>query len=222
MEKFMKIAKKLIIALAVIILLAVAITYLSVKYEENKDKVDEVVALECPFVRDWNDNPVSFKYYMLQTSRGSRETSNYYKDAFLIETDFSVPPLSSDIEKYKSELRYYIDDEFLVIKTNKYIHLFESLYKSLKFIDKQDELPNPKELVDQNLRGSYQELDEYLPRVSFNRETLERAYWIREETGKAFYEVKPLVQECKEVDPSIPLNLVKEFIDEAAGGEKKI
>lgn len=215
----MKIAKKVIIALAVIILLAIAITYLSVKYEENKNKVDEVVALECPFI---GDPPVSFAYYMLQSSRGSRESSDYYKDAYLIETDFSVPPLNSDIEKFKSELEYYIDDEFLVIKTNKYIHLFESLYRSLKFIDKQDELPNPKELVDQKLRGSYQELDEYLPDVSFNRETLERIYWTRIETGKAYYEIDPLVQECKEVDPSIPLNLVKQNIDKAAGGEKKI
>lgn len=218
----MKIAKKLIIALAVIILLVIVVTFISVKYEENKDKVDEVVALECPFVEDWNSNPVSYAYYMLQSSRGSRESSNYYKDAYLIETDFEVPPIGSDIEKYKSELEYYIDDEFLVIRTNKYIHLFESLYKSLKFIDKQDELPDPKELVDQKMRGSWEELDEYVPNLSFNRETLERTYWTRVETGKAYYEIEPLIKDCKEVDPSIPLNLVWEYIDKAAGGEKKI
>ena len=162
---------------------------------------------------------------MLQSSRGSRETSNYYKNAYTIATDFAVPSYGSsdeDIEKFKIEREYYIDKEFIVIRTNKYIHFFSSLYTSLKFIDKQDKLPDPKELLDQNLRGSYKELNEYVPTVSINRETLVKSNWQEIETGKAYYEIMPANSDCKEVDPSMPLNLVKQTIDKAAGGEKKI
>jgi hypothetical protein len=221
MEKFMKIAKKLTKVLVAIVVVVTLVTLGWYLYQEQTDKVDEVVALECPAVSDLNSNPVSFRYYMLQSSRGSRESSDYYKDAYLIETDFSVPPIGSDIEKYKSELEYYINDEFIVIRSLKYIHLFNNLSNALQYLEKQREIPAPKELVDIRVWDSWKNFDAYLPYYSFNRETLERTHWSREFNANLF-EIKPVIKECKEVDPSIPLNLVKQNIDKASSGDKKI
>lgn len=226
----MKIAKKVIIALAVIILLAVVITFIIVKYEESKNKVDEVVALECPAVSVEGNSgemiDISYTYYMLQSSRGSRETSNYYKNAYTIATDFAVPPFGSsdeDKEKFKKEREYYKDEEYIVIRSNKYIHFFSSLYTSLKFLEQQSEFPPHKELADIKPQGTYEALDNYFPYHSFNRETVEKIFWDREKQDNTdWWKIKPFKTQCKEVDPSIPLNLVKQTIDKAAGGEKKI
>jgi len=241
----MKIAKKLTKVLVVIIVVVTLATLGWYLYQEQTDKVDQVVALECPHVQvvaeDYKDIKkervkvetqfgeaypvemisVSYIYYMLESSKASRDTVNFYKNIYTIQSDFAVPLLDEDLEKFKSEQSYYVDEKFISVRSLKYIHLFNNPPMALKYLEKQSEIPAPKELVEMARYDSWKGFDAYLPYYSFNRETLEKTHWSRELNANLF-EIKPVLQQCKEVDASIPLNLVKQNIEKASSGEKKI
>lgn len=218
----MKIAKKVIIALAVIILLVIAATFISIKYEENKNEIDQIVAIECTTNFKGTSSFQEYDlntYYLLESSPKSRSTRDFYKAVQMIYEDFIVPPLGTDIDEFNKNKDYFMGKVLQVVRTNKYIVLFETGFKKRDFKTQQDALPFPKEFIDevQDFPSLYNEKFNIKNiQAAFNRETLERVSWYSIEPSN------PNIKQCKEVDPLVPLNKVRETEKRAINKEKKI
>lgn len=216
----MKIAKRLTRVLVAIVVVVTLVTIGWYLYQEQTDKVDQVVALECRESGRPKAAMDVYKglptYYLLESSAKSRSKNDfYYKSAYVIKTDWEIPTIEEANEGFVDSKDFYIEEvEYSVIRSNKYIHLFDSLYGALKYIDAQSELPISKEVIEEAEDFDYLEkvLDNQLPNVSFNRETLERSSYFLTSKKRA----------CIEVEPSVALNRVKETNKRVTGGEKKI
>mgnify|MGYP007047681967 CR=1 FL=1 len=202
----MKIVKKLTVGLVGIIVVVLAITYIPTKYEENQNKTDQYIALECAgMIMAANSTKMQYqaptKYFILESSKKSRSEDNYYKKAIGIEAEFEWFP----VEEPLPILDYFVQGEYTVIRTAKYIHLFKFLVDALEFIDQQEKLPMHKDALEEG--------KPVLTTMSFDRETLERVYW-------GFLEEKLNRQQCKEVSVDVPYNLVKKTEERAMSGNK--
>ena len=202
----MKIVKKLTVGLVGIIVVVLAITYIPTKYEENQNKTDQYIALECsPMIMAANSTKKQYqaptKYFILESSKKSRSEDNYYKKAISIEAEFEWFP----VEEPLPILDYFVQEEYTVIRTAKYIHLFKFLVDALEFIDQQEKLPMHKDALEEG--------KPVLTTMSFDRETLERVY-------RGFVEEKLNRQQCKEVSVDVPYNLVKKTEERAMSGNK--
>jgi hypothetical protein len=224
MEKFMKIAKKLTKVLVVIIVVVTLVTLGWYLYQEQTDKVDQVVALECRESGRPKAAMDVYKglptYYLLESSAKSRSKNDFYKSAYVIKTDWEIPPLAEANEDFVDSKDFYIEEvEYSVIRSNKYIHLFDSLYATVKYIEAQSELPISKEVIEEAEDFDYFEkvLDYQVPNVSFNRETLERSRFVN-----MFGVPNVKKRACIEVEPSVAFNRVKQTNERVTGGEKKI
>ena len=204
----MKIVKKLTVGLVGIIVVVLAITYIPTKYEENQNKTDQYIALECsPMIMAANSTKKQYqaptKYFILESSKKSRSEDNYYKKAISIEAEFEWFP----VEEPLPILDYFVQQEYTVIRTAKYIHLFKFLVDALEFIDQQEKLPMHKD--------AFEEGKPVKPWMSFDRKTLESVNWN--------YEKDDLLRfQCKEVSVDIPYNLVKKTEERAMSGVKKL
>lgn len=212
----MKIAKKVIIALAVIILLVIAITFITNKYEENQNKSDQALAVECK--RDASielgiDEFYEVRFFLIESSPKSRSTEDYYNRAFQLRTDVDNSEIADS--GIKGTFHYW-SDAYDTLRTNKYIHLFLT-YKKPYYRAAQDELEIYQELIDEVVAGTHKWTHSYVPTWSINRETLELTKW--KTAGDLS---KSVAYSCEKIDPLILHNRVKASEEKAKGGVKKI
>lgn len=216
----MKIAKKLIIALAVIILLVIVATFISIKYEEHRNKSDQALAVECK--RDVNMEQYGIeefydrKYFLVESSPKSRSTEDYYNRAFQLKTDIDNLEISESGVFESVDAFDYWSDAYDTLRTNKYIHLFLTMKKPY-YRAAQDELEIHQELIDEVVAGTHKWSESYVPTWSINRETLELTKW--KTAGDLS---KSVAYSCEKIDPLILHNRVKASEEKAKGGVKKI
>lgn len=219
----MKIAKKVIIALAVIVLLVIAITFISIKYEENQKKSDQALALDCAkaydgdlekYDIDWDI--FQHHYFLIESSPESRSTEDYYKRAFQLISDVDYEIIDEKIANVEGF--DFWSDSYGISRTNKYIHLFDWLETDRNVYKlAQDKLEIHEELIDEIVAGRHEYRRSFIPTFSINRETLKLTKW---NTVKSLSASMDYV--CKEIDPSILHNRVKASEEKAKGGLKKI
>jgi len=212
----MKIAKKLIIALAVIILLVIVATFISIKYEEHRNKSDQALAVECK--RDASielgiDEFYEVRFFLIESSPKSRSTEDYYNRAFQLRTDVDNSEIADS--GIKGTFHYW-SDAYDTLRTNKYIHLFLTMKKPY-YRAAQDELEIHQELIDEVVAGTHKWSNSYIPTWSINRETLELTKW-----RTAGDLSKSVAYSCETIDPLILHNRVKASEEKAKGGEKKL
>ena len=192
----MKIAKKLTVGLVGIIVVVFAITFISAKYEQKQNEVDQFIALECDggtatIVESGKQVRFPEQYYILRSSKKSRSEDDYYKNAITVKTDFHW----YEVDEPLPEMDWYVEGEYQVIRTANYTHLFKHLADALEFIKKQEKLPPHKDAYAQGLPVN--------PTASFNRATLETVFY-------NYIEQELTSRQCKEVTLDVPYRLAEE------------
>ena len=217
MEKFIKFVKKLGKGFAVVVVLIVVVTFISIQYQEYRDISNMETALECDktggeLMADLtSEDSFNHHYFILFSSPDSRSTEDYYKAAVKMISDTNLDP-----ENLKTFHEF--SDIYVVTRTNKYIHLFDQ--KSLtkyEFKEKQKKLSIQKEYVDELVLGNIFNDIKGLPSYSFNRETLENTFWWDARKPK-----DALKYPCRTIDPSIVFEMVRQSEAAATSGVKKI
>jgi len=217
MEKFIKFVKRLGKGFAVVVALIVVGTFISVQYQEYRDKINVRTALECDnaggelLAGITGDDSFNHHYYILFSSPDSRSTEDYYKGAVKLISD-----TNSDPENLKTFHEF--SDFYAVTRTNKYIHLFNQEYRNkYYFKQEQEKLPIHKEYVDEMVLGNLFDDIKGSPTYSFNRETLEKTYWWDARNPKDAWKYP-----CRTIDPSIVFEMVRQSEAAATSGVKKI
>ena len=217
----MRIAKKVIIASVVFIVITIAVSFAYMKYEEHQNISDQSIALECLNSRDDIakkydlDEIYETAFFLIESSPESRSTENYYRIGYQLITDldYDITEDNIDIDDY-----HFWSDPYAIMRTNKYIHLFNWVSAEKYYYKKaQDKLQIHEELIDEVAEGRQEYDPAFIPLYSFNRETLEVTKW---NTAKSLSSSDKF--SCKEIEPSILHNRVKKTQDKATSGEKKI
>lgn len=221
MKKFLDILKKVIIGIVIFSVLMLLGAYLYMKYDEHREKADQSIAFDCKTPEDeiaekYNlDELHSYKYFLIESSPKSRSTKDYYSRAFEQEIDNDYELIEDDV---KIDSYYYWSDAYGILRTNKYIHLFEWLSSNRYFYEiAQDKLEIHQELIDEIAAGNHDYKKDLIPSFSFNRETLELTDW---NTAKSLNSSP--VYSCEEIDSRILFKRVKETEIKAKGGDKKL
>ena len=224
MKKFLDILKKVIIGIVIFSVLMLLGAYLYMKFEEHREKADESIALDCKHTNEKLNEAMKkygidelhvYKYFLIESSPKSRSTKDYYSKAFeqIIDNDAQITEDDVKIDSY-----YYWSDAYGILRTNKYIHLFEWVASNRYFYEiAQEKLEIHEELIDEIAAGNHDYKKDLIPSFSFNRETLELTDW-RTATSLD----SSLVYSCKEIDSRILFKRVKETEIKAKGGDKKL